>query len=391
MNQPNINGLTRPFSTCCTSCHHCTLNIFLPDGSQCSNCDESRTATSRTATRKLSQCVDMDAQISRQYNKCASSSTREASTATSTRSMNVKSDTTVASTVDNYSDQKTTLPPVDTSLASSVPAGAPAMYSMSHKSVDFASVTSVYTNSLSTVVTNSKETMAREEGMQSPAVRNTPSTNSPVSSGPATTTDESMQSPAVHETYSSQPPVSPGLTSTTDESIQSLTVHDTPSTKSAISFGPATTTDESMLSGTVHNAHSTKTPISPGPATMTEKDMEVTQGMLDNAGSSSSTAPTLFIADEPSFMSGDLTSATTDSTARLTTSTLEPYQLGWDTWLPWSACTESCGGGRRFRLKICHPVSSVHNCTATLGGGLGKSIYILSVIKTHNVYMLANI
>ena len=222
--------------------------------------------------------------------------------------------------------------------------------------------------------------------MQSPAVHETPSTKSPVSSGPVTTTDENMQSRTVRDTPSTNSPVSFGPATTPDESMQSPAVHETSSTKSPVSSGPATTTDESMLSGTFHDAPSTKSPISSGPATMTEKGMKITQDMLDNARSSSSTAPTLFTEDEPSTVSGDLVITTTDSTAGLATSTLDLYQLGWDTWLPWSACTESCGGGRRLRLRICHPVNSAHNCTATLGGGLGKSIYILSVIKTHYVY-----
>ncbi len=52
------------------------------------------------------------------------------------------------------------------------------------------------------------------------------------------------------------------------------------------------------------------------------------------------------------------------------------YRLEWDSWLPWSGCSLTCGGGTRYRFKICKPAPDnmtsynvTSECSQELGHG----------------------
>ncbi len=50
------------------------------------------------------------------------------------------------------------------------------------------------------------------------------------------------------------------------------------------------------------------------------------------------------------------------------------YRLEWDSWLPWSGCSLTCGGGTRYRFKICKPAPdnmTAYNVTPECSQELG--------------------
>ncbi len=63
------------------------------------------------------------------------------------------------------------------------------------------------------------------------------------------------------------------------------------------------------------------------------------------------------------------------------------YRLEWDSWLPWSGCSLTCGGGTRYRFKICKPAPDnmtsymSSECNQELGHGFCEfTIYIFAAL-----------
>ena len=57
----------------------------------------------------------------------------------------------------------------------------------------------------------------------------------------------------------------------------------------------------------------------------------------------------------------------TDHSAILDTPTTQSssntsFKLRWNLWVPWTACTTSCGGGTRMRVALCDKASSTGHC-----------------------------
>ncbi len=96
------------------------------------------------------------------------------------------------------------------------------------------------------------------------------------------------------------------------------------------------------------------------------------------------------LTDNHSFVSG-FTTSNLQSEAHIATSSLWDgllstsesygittplYRLEWNSWLPWSRCSLTCGGGTRYRFKICKPAPDnmtsynvTSQCSQELGHG----------------------